>query len=74
MNPSTIIRIRRRVGRWTTHCHPEPEEREALAALDSGPPNVVRDWAALTHALIDESPVVGEATAGPGAGATDARP
>ncbi len=34
MKASTVVHLRRKIGSWATHAHPEPDERD-------GPPNEI---------------------------------
>lgn len=50
MRASTLVALRRRLGPWCTHSHPERDEDD--------PPGITRvgRWAVATHELIDGSP------------------
>jgi hypothetical protein len=56
MKPSTLVALRRKIGPWCTHSHPEPDEREAiLADLRRADDEFVRAWSAtLLEALQEE--------------------
>ncbi len=47
MKPSTLVALRRKIGPWCTHSHPDPEEREKILEELAAPDrNFVRAWAA----------------------------